>query len=237
MTGTNTYKPICPYCGKSLKFPAQADDVANATGGATDLPAVPAGCSQPEAGALRPLTYFPPRRQGVCIWFTGLSGAGKSTTAEVLTRLLQEQEHQVTLLDGDVVRTNLSKGLGFSKEDRDTNIRRIGFVAAAIVRHGGMVICAAVSPYGATRFEVRRMVGPDHFVEVFVDTPLEVCERRDPKGLYAKARRGEIIGLTGIDDPYEPPEHPEITLNTVDNGPEENASLILDFLTQLTGVT
>jgi sulfate adenylyltransferase len=136
----------------------------------------------------------------------------------------------VTLLDGDVVRTNLSKGLGFSKEDRDSNIRRIGFVAAAIVRHGGIVVCASVSPYGATRGEVRRMIGTDHFVEVFVNTPLEVCERRDPKGLYAKARRGEIIGFTGVDDPYEPPEHPEISLNTVDSDPEENACLILDFL-------
>ena len=119
------------------------------------------------------------------------------------------------MLDGDVVRTHLSKGLGFSKEDRDTNIRRIGFVAAEIVRHGGVAVCAAVSPYRATRDEVRHMVGADHFVEVFVDTPLEVCERRDSKGMYAKARRGEIKGFTGIDDPYEAPEHPEITLDTV----------------------
>jgi len=136
----------------------------------------------------------------------------------------------VTVLDGDVVRTHLSKGLGFSKEDRDINIRRIGFVAAEIVRHGGVAICAAVSPYRATRNDVRNMVGPDHFVEVFVDTPIEVCEQRDVKGLYAKARRGEITGFTGIDDPYEPPLNPDITLDTVANSPEENAQIILTYL-------
>jgi sulfate adenylyltransferase len=133
-------------------------------------------------------------------------------------------------LDGDVVRTHLSKGLGFSKEDRDTNIRRIGFVAAEIVRHGGVAICAAVSPYLMTRNEVRDMVGQDHFIEIFVDTPLAVCEQRDAKGMYAMARRGEIIGFTGIDDPYEPPTHPEITLHTVAQTPEANARRILDYL-------
>jgi sulfate adenylyltransferase len=175
-------------------------------------------------------TYPPRHRQGVCIWFTGLSGAGKSTTAEVFTSLLLEHGRQVTVLDGDVVRTHLSKGLGFSKEDRDINIRRIGFVAAELVRHGGMVICAAVSPYRATRNDVRNMVGSDRFVEVFVDTPLEVCESRDVKGMYAKARRGEIKDFTGIDDPYEPPQHPEITLDTVRHNPEENAVRILNYL-------
>jgi len=121
----------------------------------------------------------------------------------------------VTVLDGDVVRTHLSRGLGFGKEDRDLNIRRIGFVAAEIVRHEGTVVCAAVSPYRATRNDVRNMIGPDRFIEVFVDTPLEECERRDTKGMYAKARRGEIKNFTGIDDPYEPPQHPEIKLVTV----------------------
>jgi len=148
----------------------------------------------------------------------------------VLTVLLIEHGRQVTLLDGDVVRTHLSKGLGFSKEDRDTNIRRIGFVAAEIVRHGGVAICAAVSPYRATREDVRNMVGQEHFVEVFVDTPLEVCERRDVKGMYAKARRGEIKGFTGIDDPYEPPSNPEIVLTTTDCSPKDNAKRITDFL-------
>jgi sulfate adenylyltransferase len=143
-----------------------------------------------------------------------------------------EHGRQVSVLDGDVVRTHLSKGLGFSREDRDTNIRRIGFVAAELVRHGGLVVCAAVSPYRATRNDVRNMVGPDHFVEVFVDTPLEVCEARDIKGMYAKARRGEIKDFTGIDDPYEPPRHAEITLDTMSHSPEENARLILDHLIQ-----
>ena len=174
---------------------------------------------------------YPPRhKQGVCIWFTGLSGSGKSTTAEILTVLLQEHGRQVTVLDGDVVRTNLSKGLGFSKDDRDINIRRIGFVAAELVRHGGTVVCAAVSPYRATRNDVRNLVGKDHYVEVFVDTPLEVCEERDIKGLYAKARRGEIKGFTGIDDPYEEPRNAEIVLDTVGRSAEVNAHLILEHL-------
>ena len=136
----------------------------------------------------------------------------------------------MTLLDGDVVRTHLSKGLGFSKEDRDTNVRRIGFVASQIVRHGGIVICAAVSPYRATRNEVRGMVGHEHFAEIFVNTPLEICEARDTKGLYAEARRGNITGFTGIDDPYEPPEQAEIVLETVTHTAEENARLIQDYL-------
>jgi sulfate adenylyltransferase len=177
-------------------------------------------------------TYPPRHRQGVCVWFTGLSGAGKSTTAEVLTTLLLEHGRQVTVLDGDVVRTHLSKGLSFSQEDRDTNIRRIGFVAAEIVRHGGVVLCAAVSPYRATRNDVRNMVGADHFVEVYMDTPLDVCESRDTKGMYAKARRGEIKGFTGIDDPYEAPENPEIALETVARSPEENARDILEYLAE-----
>jgi sulfate adenylyltransferase len=153
-------------------------------------------------------------RRGVCVWLTGLSGAGKSTIAGILARRLESRSRTVTLLDGDVVRTHLSKGLGFSKEDRDTNIRRIGFVASEIVRHDGIVICAVVSPYESTRNEVKQQVGPDSFVLVHVATPLEECERRDTKGLYAKARRGEIKGLTGIDDPYEPPSSPDIVLQT-----------------------
>ena len=136
----------------------------------------------------------------------------------------------MTVLDGDVVRTHLSKGLGFSREDRDTNILRIGFVASEIVRHHGVVICAAVSPYRSARNEVRKMVGEEQFIMVYVDTPIEVCEQRDSKGMYARARRGEIKGFTGVDDPYEPPHQPEITLNTVDRSPEENARVILKFL-------
>ena len=154
--------------------------------------------------------------RGCCIWFTGLSGAGKSTIAGLVTQRLQERGRPVTLLDGDVVRTHLSKGLGFSKEDRDTNIRRIAFVASEVARHGGVVICAAVSPYESTRNEARQMVGEQSFVLVYVATPLEECERRDTKGLYAKARRGEIKGLTGVDDPYEPPASPDLVLTTLD---------------------
>ena len=186
--------------------------------------------TRPEVAEILAETYPPRHRQGVCVWFTGLSGSGKSTTAEVLTVLLMEQGRQVTVLDGDVVRTHLSKGLGFSKEDRDTNIRRIGFVASEIVRNGGVAVCAAVSPYRATRDDVRNMVSSDQFVEVFVNTPLSVCEDRDAKGMYAMARRGEITGFTGIDDPYEPPETPEIELLTENQTAEENARAILDYL-------
>jgi sulfate adenylyltransferase len=186
--------------------------------------------TRPETAAILAQVSPPTHLQGFCIWFTGLSGAGKSTIAEILAILLMEHGRQATVLDGDVVRTHLSKGLGFSKEDRDTNIRRIGFVAAEIVRHQGVAICAAVSPYGATRNEVRAMVGDDRFIEVFVDTPIEVCEQRDKKGMYAKARRGEIKGFTGIDDPYEDPVNPELRLTTTDCSPEDNARRIEGFL-------
>jgi sulfate adenylyltransferase len=148
----------------------------------------------------------------------------------MLTILLMERGRQVTVLDGDVVRTHLSKGLGFSREDRDANVMRIGFVASEIVRHGGIVICAAVSPYRATRNDVRNLTAQGHFIEVYVDTPLDVCEKRDVKGMYAKARRGEIKGFTGIDDAYEPPQFPEIILDTTSNTLEKNAYLLLDYL-------
>ena len=147
-----------------------------------------------------------------------------------LAEFLVERGRQVTLLDGDVVRTHLSKGLGFSREDRDTNILRIAFVASEIARHGGAVIVAAVSPYEATRNQARSLVGDERFVEVFVDTPLETCEQRDIKGIYAKAKRGEIQGVTGVDDPYEPPSNPTITLHTVDTNAEANATRVLEAL-------
>ncbi len=191
---------------------------------------LPEWFTRPEVAEILAESYPPKFRQGVCIWFTGLSGSGKSTTADILTSVLLEHGRQVTVLDGDVVRTHLSKGLGFSKVDRDINIRRIGFVAAEIVRHGGVVICAAVSPYRSTRNDIRNMVGSDRFIEVFVDTPLSVCEKRDVKGLYAKARRGEIKGFTGIDDPYEAPVSSEITLDTVDSTPEANAASVLEYM-------
>ena len=191
---------------------------------------LPQWFTRPEVAEILAETHPPRHKQGVCVWFTGLTNAGKSTTAGILTTLLQEHGRQVTLLDGDVVRTQFSEGLGFSKEDRDANVRRMGFVASEIVRHGGVAICAAVSPYRATRNDVRNTIGKDHYVEVFVDTPIEVCEQRDTKGLFAKARRGEITGLSGVDDPYEPPLHPEVKLDTLLYTAEENARRIVDYL-------
>jgi sulfate adenylyltransferase len=193
---------------------------------------LPAWFTRPEVSAAIAETYPPRHKQGFCVWFTGLSAAGKSTTAEILTVWLQEFGRQVTLLDGDVVRNHLSRGLGFSKEDRDSNVRRIGFVASEIVKHQGTVVCAAVSPYRATRNDVRNMIGADRFIEVFVNTPLAECERRDAKGMYAKARRGELRNFTGIDDPYEPPVQAELELETVENSAEENARLIIAYLTE-----
>lgn len=191
---------------------------------------LPEWFTRPEVAEILADRYPPRHKQGMCIWFTGLSGSGKSTTADILTMKLLEYGRRVTILDGDVVRTHLSKGLGFSPEDRDLNIRRIGYVASELVRHGGVVICAAISPYRATRNDVRNMIGADNFIEIYVDTPLEVCEERDTKGFYAKARRGEITNFTGIDAPYEPPSNPELTLNTVDHTPEDNAVAVIEHL-------
>ena len=191
---------------------------------------LPAWFTRPEVAGILSAAHPPRHRQGFCLWFTGLSGSGKSTTANILTIMLLEHGRQVTVLDGDVIRTHLSKGLGFSKEDRETNIRRIGYVASEVARHGGGVICAAISPYRATRNECRTIVGSDRFCEIFVATPLEVCEDRDPKGMYALAREGQIKGFTGIDDPYEPPTNPEITIDTVNCSAEENAERIISYL-------
>lgn len=191
---------------------------------------LPEWFTRPETASILAEAHPPKHKQGVCIWFTGLSGAGKSTIAQVLIPMLLERGRQCTILDGDVVRTHLSKGLGFSREDRDTNILRIGFVAGEIVRHNGTVICAAISPYRIARNEARKMVGEDRFIEVYVNTPIEVCEQRDVKGMYARARRGEIKGFTGIDDPYEEPLQPEIVLETVNVSPEENARKIISYL-------
>ena len=167
--------------------------------------------------------------RGFCLWFTGLSGSGKTTTAQRVVRELEARGRTVTVLDGDVVRTHLSKGLGFSREDRDDNVRRVGFVAAEIVRHGGAVVCALVSPYRSTRDEVRELVG-ERFIEVFVDTPLEVCQARDVKGLYAGAERGEVKAMTGVADPYEPPLQPELRLETVGRSVRQNAEEVMALL-------
>jgi adenylylsulfate kinase len=151
-------------------------------------------------------------QQGVTLWFTGLSGAGKTTISQAVADEVRARGRNVEILDGDIVRQNLSKGLGFSKEDRDTNVRRIGFVANLLSRNGVVAITAAISPYAAIRREIRAQA--EHFIEIYVKAPLEVCEARDVKGLYAKARAGEIKGFTGIDDPYEDPENPEVICET-----------------------
>ena len=194
---------------------------------------LPEWFTRPETAEILREMYPPRHNQGFCIWFTGLSGSGKSATTQVLTSLLLERGREIAILDGDVVRTHLSKGLSFSKEDRDTNILRIGFVASEIVRAGGAVICAAISPYRATRNEARKMIG-NNFITVYMDTPVEVCEQRDVKGLYAQARQamedGKPMGFTGVDDPYEPPIDPEITLKGYGSTPEENARIILKYL-------
>jgi len=172
--------------------------------------------------------------RGACLWFTGLSGSGKTTTADRVIQLLDERGRIVTVLDGDVVRTHLSRGLGFSREDRDENVRRVGFVAGEVVRHGGIVICALVSPYRETRDEVRAAIeaigGPGSFIEVFVDTPLDVVAARDVKGLYAATERGEVQAMTGVSDPYEPPLSPEIRLETVGNTVEDNADVVVGYI-------
>ena len=191
---------------------------------------LPAWFTRPEVAEVLGSAFPPKHQQGFCIWFTGLPSSGKSTIAEALAVMLMEHGRQVTMLDGDVVRTHLSKGLGFSKEDRDTNILRIGFVASEIARHNGAVICAAVSPYRSTRDQVRAMTGEGKFFEVFTDTPIEVCEQRDIKGFYARARAGEIKGFTGVDDPYEAPLDPEIALETTGCRPEDNARKIVEHL-------
>ena len=171
------------------------------------------------------------RGGGFTLWFTGLSGAGKTTIAHVVGPLLEERGLIVEYLDGDTVRTHLSKGLGFSKDDRDTNIERIGWVASRLTRHGAAVICAAISPYEATRQQARHLVEQyGAFVEVYVKASVDECARRDVKGLYEKAMRGEIKGFTGVDDPYEEPPAPEIVVDTESLEPEESARLVLTRL-------
>jgi sulfate adenylyltransferase len=190
---------------------------------------LPAWFTRPETAAILQAAHPPRSSQGFCVWFTGFSGAGKSATAEALRARLMESGRVVTHLDGDEVRLNLSKGLGFSREDRDTNILRIGFVAAEVVRHRGVAICAAISPFRETRDRCRALMG-DAFVEVFMDTELAICESRDAKGLYARARAGELKGFTGIDDPYEAPLSPEVQLSDPSRSPAGNAEIILDLL-------
>ncbi len=167
-------------------------------------------------------------KRGFTLWFTGLSGAGKTTIAEIVERELRERGRTVEVLDGDIVRTNLSKGLGFSREDRNINVLRIGFVANLLTRNGVGVIVSAISPYKEARDQVRRRIVD--FVEVFVDAPLEVCAERDVKGLYKKAFEGEIAQFTGVSDPYEPPAAPDLVLKTAEEEPQESARKVVEKL-------
>ncbi len=169
--------------------------------------------------------------EGFTLWFTGLSGAGKSTLAGLVAAELRRRGQRVEILDGDEVREHLSRGLGFSKADRDTNIRRIGYVAKLLSRNGTVAITAAISPYRETRDEVRRQV--QRFVEVYVSTPVEECASRDVKGLYARALAGEVPHFTGVSDPYEPPANPEVTVSTVGEPPEATAARIIARLEEL----
>jgi adenylylsulfate kinase len=170
--------------------------------------------------------------RGYTLWFTGLSGAGKTTISEIVEKELRERFGKVEVLDGDIVRTNLSKGLGFSREDRDTNILRIGFVAQLLTRNGVGVIVSAISPFKEAREEVRRNIG-EGFIEVYVDAPLEVCAERDVKGLYKKAFAGEIGQFTGVSDPYEPPAAPELHIKTDEEEPQESARRVILKLDEL----
>ncbi len=201
-------------------------DEARAAGGTSRFPQTPS--TGPLRGQnLQALTGF-------TVWFTGLSGAGKTTIAELVGPQLEERGYEIEYLDGDVVRTHLSKGLGFSKEDRDTNIERIGWVASRLTRHGAAVLVSAISPYLETRRKARELV-EEHgsFVEVSVATSVEECARRDVKGLYEKAIRGEIKEFTGVSDPYEEPPSPELRIDTEQHDPGESARLVLDKLAEL----
>jgi len=197
---------------------------------------LPEWFSRPAVAEILGETNPPKFRQGLTLWFTGLSGSGKSTVAHALIERLAEFGRNSSLLDGDEIRTHLSKGLGFSKEDRDTNIRRVGYVAGMVNQHGGTVICSVISPYRAIRDEARKM-SKDNFVEVYFDTPIDTCEKRDVKGLYAKARsavaEGKPMGFTGVDDPYEAPVNPEVTLDTSKLGVTECVDAIVEKLLAL----
>lgn len=168
---------------------------------------------------------------GFTLWFTGLSGAGKSTLSEIIEQRLRERGHKVEVMDGDIVRTHLSKGLGFSREDRDTNIKRIAFVCSLLTRNGVICISAAISPYSAAREWARETIG--NFVEVYVNCPLEVCRERDVKGLYKLVDEGKIKNFTGVDDPYEAPEHPDLVIETSRETVEESVERIFAKLVEL----
>ncbi len=171
-------------------------------------------------------------REGVTVLFTGLPSSGKTTIARALEKRLLDEGRPVEVLDGDVVRTHLCKGLGFSREDRDENIRRVGFVAHLLSRNGVVVLCSVIAPYRAVREEVRALHGGGRFMEVYVSTPVEVCAARDVKGLYARQRAGELRGLTGVDDPYEPPVAPEVVVPTENQSLEQSVEAVWKALQQ-----
>jgi sulfate adenylyltransferase len=197
---------------------------------------LPEWFSRPAVAEILNETSPPKFRQGLTLWFTGLSGSGKSTIAHALIERLAEFGRNCSLLDGDEIRTHLSKGLGFSKEDRDTNIRRVGYVASLISLHGGTTLCSVISPYRAIRDEARKL-SKDNFVEIYCSTPLDVCEQRDVKGMYSKARAavasGKPMGFTGVDDPYEPPLRPEVTIDTSKLSIEECVDAIINKILAL----
>lgn len=193
---------------------------------------LPPWFTRPEVGGILADTYPSQVHQGFCLWFTGLSGSGKSTVAQAVEARLQEHGKRTTMLDGDIVRENLSKGLGFSKEDREVNIARVGFVASEVVRHRGVAICALISPYEKARNKVRNLFDKCNFIEIYISTPIDVCETRDPKGHYIKSRTGSMSGLTGLDDTYEAPTHPDITIDTSKVAIEESVERVISELTR-----
>jgi adenylylsulfate kinase len=174
------------------------------------------------------------KKDGLTVWFTGLSGAGKTTICNAVHSALIERGYRAEILDGDLIRKHLSRDLGFSKEDRDENIRRIGFIADLLTRNGIIVLVAVISPYRAVRDEVHKRIG--RFLEVFVDAPLAVCEERDPKGLYRKARRGELRGFTGIDDPYEVPLAPDVRCQTDQENPMDSSQKVISAIAEFLGM-
>lgn len=191
---------------------------------------LPEWFTRPEVARILMDANVPRVKQGYCIWFTGLSASGKSTIARALESRLNETGRLTTILDGDVIRSHLSKGLGFSREDREENVKRIGYVASQVVKHNGIAICAAISPYEDARNSVRGYFKNDHFIEVYVSTPLEICEARDPKGFYSLARQGKMSGFTGIDDEYQPPQNPELSIDTSVISVDESVEKILGLL-------